>query len=68
MSGSVVRVSERGARRWIEGGHPWIYRSDVVEAPAVDAGPVRVERPDGRVVGMALWSPASTIALRMLTR
>ncbi|MGH7504551.1 MAG: class I SAM-dependent rRNA methyltransferase [Longimicrobiales bacterium] len=64
----MVRVSERGAGRWLEGGHPWIYRSDVVEGSALEGGVVRVERPDGRLVGMAFWSPASTIALRLLTR
>ena len=60
-------VTARGAARW-RGGHPWIYRSDVREAPAVAAGAVRVEEPNGRPLGMALWSPASQISLRMLTR
>src|SRR5690606_29559160 len=62
-----ARVSPRGAARWRR-GHPWIYRSDVVEPPAADAGVVRVESVAGELVGMALWSPASSIALRMLTR
>lgn len=64
----TVRVTARGARRWTARGHPWIYRSDVAGTPAVPAGPVRVADPRGRPVGSALWSPASQIALRMLTR
>ncbi|HEX6940020.1 MAG TPA: class I SAM-dependent rRNA methyltransferase [Longimicrobiales bacterium] len=62
----VARVTARGAGRWAR-GHPWIYRSDVVEAPGVEPGAVRVEDARGRFLGMALWSPASTISLRMLT-
>ena len=60
-----ARVSPRGAARWRR-GHPWIYRSDVVEPPASGPGVVPVRTADGAPLGMALWSPASTIALRML--
>src|SRR5690606_33808225 len=63
---SWARVSPRGAARWRR-GHPWIYRSDVVEPPASGPGVVAVRTVDGAPLGMALWSPASTIALRMLT-
>ena len=48
-------VSAKGARRW-DAGHPWIYRSDVVERPAVDAGAVRVDDQRGKPLGIALWS------------
>jgi 23S rRNA (cytosine1962-C5)-methyltransferase len=60
-------VNGRGAARWVR-GHPWIYRSDVVARPSVPAGAVRVVEERGRVLGMGLWSPASEISLRMLTR
>lgn len=68
MAGIVgtARVAARGVARWRR-GHPWIYRSDVVEKPAAEPGAVRVEGPGGRFVGMALWSPRSEISLRMLT-
>lgn len=59
-------VTPRGAARWRR-GHPWIYRSDVRVAPEAPAGAVRVEEANGRPVGMALWSPASQISLRMMT-
>ncbi|MBX3174588.1 MAG: class I SAM-dependent rRNA methyltransferase [Gemmatimonadaceae bacterium] len=60
-------VSTRGAKRW-QGGHPWIFRSDVVERPAAPAGTVSVVDQAGRAIGAALWSPESEISLRMLSR
>jgi 23S rRNA (cytosine1962-C5)-methyltransferase len=62
-----ARVSRRGARRWAQ-GHPWIYRSDVLERPAGPAGAVRVLNEGGGFLGLALWSPASEISLRLLGR
>jgi len=62
-----ARVSRRGGERWAQ-GHPWIYRSDVVQRPAAGAGAVRVLTEGGGFLGVALWSPASTISLRLLTR
>lgn len=63
----VARVSARGAARWSR-GHPWIYRSDVVDSPSGGPGAVRVVDERSRFLGIALWSPASTISLRLLTR
>jgi 23S rRNA (cytosine1962-C5)-methyltransferase len=60
-------VSTKGARRW-DAGHPWIYRSDVVERPATDAGAVRVTDQRGKPLGVALWSPTSEISLRLVDR
>lgn len=60
-------VSTRGADRWSR-GHPWIYRSDVVTRPTGPAGVARVQDVRGRPVGVALWSPASEISLRLLDR
>lgn len=60
-------VSQRGARRW-ESGHPWIYRSDVVARPDAPAGAVVVTAQNGRPLGVALWSPASEISLRLIDR
>ena len=60
-------VSTKGARRWTN-GHPWIYRSDVLERPAGDAGVARVNDQRGKPLGVALWSPRSEISLRLLDR
>jgi 23S rRNA (cytosine1962-C5)-methyltransferase len=60
-------ISARGARRW-QDGHPWIFKSDVVSPPAAVAGAVTVLDPQGRALGTALWSPASEISLRFVSR
>jgi 23S rRNA (cytosine1962-C5)-methyltransferase len=60
-----VLISSRGEDR-LRGGHPWIYRSDVTEAKA-DAGEiVSVRNRRGQLLGSALFSDRSQIALRML--
>jgi 23S rRNA (cytosine1962-C5)-methyltransferase len=61
----TATVSARGAQRWAR-GHPWIFRSDVTRPPAAPAGAVRVRDPRGRWLGVALWSPASEISLRLV--
>lgn len=63
----VARVSARGASRWTARLHPWIYRSDVLDPPGAEPGAVDVVDPGGQPIGSALWSPVSTISLRMLT-
>ena len=67
MSRGVATVSARGARRWAE-GHAWIFRSDVVQKPESPAGAVLVSDNRGKELGVALWSPASEISLRLLDR
>ena len=59
-------VSRRGVDR-VRAGHPWIYRSDVldVDAAAGDLVEVRTER--NRPIGTAFWSDASQIALRFVS-
>ena len=65
MSDTHAIVSARGARRWAE-GHPWIFRSDVVQSPAAAPGAVQVYDTRGRALGWALWSPESEIAFRQV--
>ena len=60
-------VSARGAERWAA-GHPWIYRSDLIDPPAAPAGAILVTDRGHRPLGIALYSPASEIALRLLDR
>src|SRR5215212_3726582 len=64
---TVARVNAKGARRWLA-GHPWIYRTDVMERPMMEAGAVLVHDQRGRTLGWALWSPRSEISLRLLDR
>jgi 23S rRNA (cytosine1962-C5)-methyltransferase len=60
-------VSTRGADRWAQ-GHPWIYRSDLIDPPDISAGAIVVADRARRPLGIALYSPASEIALRLLDR
>jgi 23S rRNA (cytosine1962-C5)-methyltransferase len=45
-----------------------VYRADVIEISAAGGDIVRVLGPRNRVIGYALWSERSQIAIRMLTR
>src|SRR5262249_54231529 len=61
-----VVISARGEQR-LHGGHPWIYRADVVDVRAQAGDLVVVRGPRSRVVGRGFYSDRSQIALRMLT-
>src|SRR5438105_13678876 len=64
-----IRIRRRGADR-IRGGHLWVYRSDVVDSanPTPAGSIVSVRDEHGTIVGKALYSSASQIALRFLSR
>ena len=64
---STVAISPRGEER-VRGGHPWIYRSDVIDVKATGGEIVQVLGPRRRTIGYALFSDASQIPIRMLTR
>jgi 23S rRNA (cytosine1962-C5)-methyltransferase len=64
----VVRVSRRGANR-LKNGHVWVYRSDITEADGVAPGAmVGVVDEREKFLGAALYSSASQIAIRMISR
>jgi 23S rRNA (cytosine1962-C5)-methyltransferase len=64
----AVQVSRRAADR-LRAGHAWVYRSDIEEGPDAERGaglmPVADRR--GALLGTALYSPASEIALRLVS-
>ena len=64
---SEVKVTRRGEER-VQSGHPWIYKSDIAEVNASGGEIVRVSSARGRVLGEALFSDRSEIAIRMLSR
>jgi 23S rRNA (cytosine1962-C5)-methyltransferase len=67
-SGLKVVVSARGAAR-LKDGHVWVYRSDIVSAAGVSAGSVvTVADPRGQILGSALYSSSSQIAVRLISR
>jgi len=62
-----VRVNRKAAAR-VASGHPWIFSSDLLGTPQAEPGAaVRVLDPAGRILGMAHFSAASQISLRMLS-
>ncbi len=70
IPGSAL-VSRRAADR-IRAGQVWVYRSDVEEWPdaldQLNAGLLPVGDRRGGLLGTALYSPASEIALRLISR
>lgn len=63
-----VRVTRKGADR-VRSGHPWIFRSDIKDAGAAQAGDtVRAVDERGKPLGPAHYSSSSQIALRLLGR
>jgi 23S rRNA (cytosine1962-C5)-methyltransferase len=64
----TVKVSSRGAKR-LKDGHVWVYRSDVISAEGAGPGAVvRVSDERGKFIGTALYSSASQIAIRLISR
>jgi len=68
VSAPPVVVSRKGEAR-VLGGHPWIFRTDVLRADGVAPGTVvRVLGASGRPLGFAFYSAQSEIRLRMVSR
>jgi len=68
---NAVEISRRAADR-LRSGHVWVYRSDVEAWPgdpaSLPAGLLSVADRRGALLGTALYSPASEIALRLVSR
>lgn len=63
----AVKISRRGVKR-LQDGHVWVYRSDIVSVDGVAPGAaVGVTDERGKFLGMALYSSASQIAIRMIS-
>jgi 23S rRNA (cytosine1962-C5)-methyltransferase len=68
LPGPAVTISPRGVAR-LEGGHVWVYRSDVTVGDDVAPGSlVTVSDNRGKFLGTALYSSSSQIAIRMVSR
>lgn len=58
-----------GRERRVLAGHLWLYRGELAaDYSGVSAGPVIVEDAKGRFLGIGDYSPASQIAVRLLTK
>ena len=66
----AIHINRRAADR-LRAGHVWVYRSDVeawpAEPEAIPAGLMPVTDRRGTPLGTALYSPASEIALRLIS-
>ena len=63
-----VRINRRAADR-VAAGHPWIFADDIADLDGAQPGAaVKVSDFRGRPLGVAHFSAASQIALRMLSR
>src|ERR1700728_1902665 len=68
LSATTVKVSPRGTTR-LKDGHVWVYRSDIVSAEGVAPGSlVTVTDHRGQILGSALYSSSSQIAVRLISR
>jgi 23S rRNA (cytosine1962-C5)-methyltransferase len=63
----TATITPKGETR-IKSGHPWVYRSDVIEVAAGGGEIVEVRNRRKASLGFALYSDRSEISLRMLTR
>ena len=63
-----IKISPRAAAR-LNRGHVWVYRSDITSIDAVPPGSVvAISAPRGNMLGTALYSDSSQIALRLISR
>jgi 23S rRNA (cytosine1962-C5)-methyltransferase len=63
----TVKVNRKAAGR-IASGHPWIFRSDIIDTGEdTSEDTVRVAAQNGRFLGTAHYSASSQIALRLLS-
>lgn len=60
-------INAKGMRR-VRGGHPWVFRSDVLSVDAESGDAVCVFDEKGRNAGTAFYSAASQITLRFFDR
>src|SRR5579884_1048463 len=66
LPGPAAFVSRRAADR-LRSGHVWVYQSDVQEIKGGPGNLVAVADSRGILLGTALYSPASQIALRLVS-
>jgi 23S rRNA (cytosine1962-C5)-methyltransferase len=62
-----ITITPKGEER-IRSGHPWVYRSDVVDVAADRGEIVRVTGRRNATLGHAMYSDRSEISLRMVSR
>lgn len=56
-----------GREKPIVQGHPWVFSGAVASEVGGPGALARVEKADGSLLGVGLWSPGSRVRVRMLT-
>ncbi len=67
----TVRVVLKPGRDYsVRTGHPWVFSGAIARVEGADVAgcPAEVCAADGRVLGWGTWNPATSIAVRMMTR
>ncbi|QDU84611.1 Ribosomal RNA large subunit methyltransferase I [Planctomycetes bacterium Pla163] len=65
----MARIVTTGkGRRWVQGGHPWIYADDLAQAEAQPGELAPIFGPNEEPLGWGLYSSASRIAVRLVSR
>jgi 23S rRNA (cytosine1962-C5)-methyltransferase len=62
-----IAINAKGMSR-VRGGHPWVFRSDLLSAGADDGEAAHVVDDRGKPAGSAFYSAGSQIALRFFDR
>ena len=55
-------------RRWVQGGHPWVYADDVAKGEGQPGELLPVYCPNEELLGWGLFSSESKISIRFVTR
>jgi 23S rRNA (cytosine1962-C5)-methyltransferase len=66
-----MRVTLKPGRDFsVRAGHPWIFSGAIarMDGDGTPGSAVEVRAADGRVLGFGTWNPATSIAVRMMTR
>jgi 23S rRNA (cytosine1962-C5)-methyltransferase len=68
MSALAKVELKQGLSRHLRAGHPWVFKSAIVQAPKLPPGAVVDLVEGGRFVARGYFDPLSHIAVRVLTR
>lgn len=62
-----IKITSKGLR-WFRSNHPWIFATDLADKQTDEAGIVSILSPKNEFLALALYSPFSQIALRILSK
>jgi len=63
---AIVKINRKGVRR-VRSGHPWVFKSDLLEIDAAGGSIVSVTDEFGNFIGKAFYSDSSEISIRVFS-